>query len=112
MWILWVVFNLRAQALNVHVDKARIGSVAVTPDRFEQGFAGMYLPGLARHLQQEVEFQRSQRDLLAALAGNGVLGDVDKQVPHLNNFSRTPSIRRRRARIRAMSSFGLKGLVM
>ena len=77
--VLRVVLDLGAQALDVHVDEARVGGVAVTPDLFQQHFATEHLPWLAGEGEQEVELEGCEGDR-GAVAGDGVGGEVDRQV--------------------------------
>src|SRR5699024_11371885 len=77
--VLRIVLDLRAQALDVHVDQAGVRAVAVSPHVAQQDVAGEDLPGLAGQLGEQVELQRRQGDQLVP-ATHLVPVDVDHQV--------------------------------
>src|SRR6478735_5003747 len=80
-----VLFDLGPQALDMDVDQAGIGGVAVAPHLLQQQLPGEDLPRLAGQRHQEVELQRGQGNPLAAPA-DGVAGDVDGDVRDLQRF--------------------------
>ena len=104
-------FDLRAQSLDVHVDQAGVGGVAVAPHLLQQYLTGEDLAGLAGQRDQQVEQRVSltSSPLRSTVwAGTSMViwlpvGPIEVRAP-------TSSPRRSRARIRATSSFGLNGL--
>ena len=52
------MLDLGAQALDVHVDQAGVGRVAITPHLLEQHLAGEDLPWPTSQADQEIELKR------------------------------------------------------
>ena len=107
---LGVVLDLGAQPLDVDVDEAGVTGVAVAPDLLEQHLAGEDLPRLARQGDEQVELERRQRRADSPSRFTEWPATSMSRSP-IDSFSGAGSSpRRSRARTRAMSSCGLKGL--
>ena len=93
-----VTLDLRAQTLHVNVHEPGVGRVTVAPHLFEELFTRKDLPGRASQRHQEVEFEGRQSD------------DMDRSCNVSPSSTWASSRPRKRARTRATSSLGLKGL--
>ena len=103
------MFDLGAQSLHVDVDETGVTGVAVAPHLLQQHLAGEDLPRLARERDQQVELQRGERERLAVALDRVAPTSMTKS-PISSRSGSGSSPRRNRARIRAISSCGLKGL--
>ena len=60
LWVVWVVLNLAAQALHVHINQASIRFVLVAPHLFQQHVASEHLRRAGSQRSQQVELERGQ----------------------------------------------------
>ena len=70
------------------IHQASVCSVAVTPYRFKQLFAGEYLPRGTRKSHEQIEFKWRQRQFLATTMHAMTL-NIDDKIPKTNQLFTT-----------------------
>ena len=110
-----VRLDLAAQPVDVDVHRPRLAAVVVAPDVLEQLVAGEHLARVAEQEREQLERLGLERHGLA-VAQHAVAGEVDLHPAEVDQRRRRRppracSARRKIARIRAVSSRRLNGLV-
>ena len=110
--VVGLFFDLLAQAAHVHVHRARGDVARFAPHRFQKLVPAVGAPGMRQEVLQQVELGGSQRNFAFSqehAAGGAIQAEGTDR---LAAGSASISSRRRCAFTRAISSRGLKGLVM